>query len=72
MVQLDAYPSPRFTWYVNGVAIRPSQRHKISYENGVVTLVIFNAQPQDSGEYILKAKNDLGETTCKTVLTISR
>ena len=71
-VQLAAYPPPRFTWYVNGVAIQQSQRHKVTYDNGVVTLIIFNAQPQDSGEYVLKVTNDLGETTCKTVLTISR
>ena len=71
-MQLAAYPPPRFTWYVNGVAIQQSQRHKVTYDNGVVTLIIFNAQPQDSGEYVLKVTNDLGETTCKTVLTISR
>ena len=72
LVQLAAYPSPRFTWFVNGDVVRPDQRRKVSYDNGVVTLVIINAQQQDSGEYVLKAKNDLGETTCKTTLNIQR
>jgi hypothetical protein len=31
-----------------------------------------NAQPQDSGEYQLRATNELGEITCKTVLNIKR
>ena len=71
-VQLSAHPAPRFMWFVNGVIIEPSQRYKITYENGIVTLFIYDAKPQDSGEYVLKASNELGEITCKTVLTIAR
>ena len=72
VVQIAAYPPPRFTWLVNGKQISQSQRFKINYEEGQITLVIFNVQPQDSGDYILKAANDLGECTWKTTLKIKR
>jgi hypothetical protein len=52
--------------------IKSSQRHKVSYDNGIVTLIIFNVQVSDSGEYMLKAVNELGESTCKTTLNIMR
>jgi len=50
----------------------PSQRIKISYENGLITLVIFNVQPADSGQYELRATNDMGEVVCTTTLDIKR
>ena len=72
VVQIEAYPPPRFNWYRNGRQIMPSQRIKISYENGLITLVIFNVQPADSGQYELRATNDMGEVVCTTTLDIKR
>ncbi len=61
-----------FSRYVNGRQIQPSQRFKVNYENGLITLIIFNVQPEDSGDYVLKASNDMGECTWKTTLNIRR
>ncbi len=72
VVQIEAYPPPKFSWFVNGRPVTPSQRFKINYENNLITLVIFNAQPEDSGDYILKASNDMGEVTWKTTLNVKR
>lgn len=72
MVQLAAYPPPKFNWIHNGVEIFPSQRFKVSYDNGVVTLIILNVQATDAGDYILRATNELGEVTCRTTLNIKR
>jgi hypothetical protein len=69
-VQLGGLPVPRFVWYVNGLQMKPSPRMKTSYENGSVTLIIFNVQASDAGDYMLKATNELGEVTCKTVLNV--
>jgi titin len=70
VVQIASYPAPRFTWFMNGRQIKPSQRFKVSYEQGIITLVIFNVQPQDSGDYMLRAQNELGDCTWKTTLNI--
>lgn len=72
MVQIEAYPPPKFSWYMNGRPVLPSQRFKINYENNLITLVIFNVQPEDSGDYVLKASNDMGECTWKTTLNVRR
>lgn len=72
VVQLASFPEPQFNWYHQGQVIQETQRRKILYEQGTVTLVIFNVQPQDQGEYMLRARNDLGEVTWKTTLNIQR
>ena len=72
MVQIEAYPPPKFSWFVNGRPVLPSQRFKINYENGLITLIIFNVQPEDSGDYLLKASNEVGECTWKTTLNVKR
>ena len=71
-VHLQSYPPPRFTWFCKGQAVKPSQRFKVTYDQGIITLVIFNVQVQDSGDYVLKATNELGEVTCKTLLNVKR
>lgn len=69
---MEAYPPPRFNWYLNNQPIQPSQKHKVSYDSGVVVLLVMNAQPQDSGDYVLRASNELGEITCRTTLNVKR
>jgi len=70
--RLEANPPPRLTWTTAGRQIQPSGRHDIRYDNGIVVLLINNVQPQDAGEYQLRASNELGEVSCKTVLNIRR
>lgn len=70
---VQSTPPPRFSWYANGKPIQQSQRFKVTYdETGLITLIIFNAQPQDSGEYEFVAANEMGEISCKTILNIQR
>ena len=38
----------------------------------MITLIIFNVQPQDHGDYILKASNEMGEATWKTTINVKR
>ena len=70
-VTVEALPPPRFSWYANGKPIQQSQRFKVTYDDtGLVTLIIFNAQPSDSGEYEFVAANEVGQISCKTTLNI--
>lgn len=71
-VHVDANPAPQISWFTAGQPISPSTKHNISYDNGIVILLIANVQPQDSGDYVMRARNDLGEVTSKTILHVRR
>ena len=69
---MDANPPPQISWLAGGQPIYPSTKHNISYDDGIVILLIANVQAQDSGDYTMRARNDLGEVTCKTTLHVRR
>ena len=57
------------SWYHNEKELPSGSRFRITQEFGYVALDILYTYPEDEGEYICKAKNDLGEdiTKCKLV-----
>ena len=56
-------------FYHNDKELQFGSRFRITYEFGYVALDILYTYPEDEGEYVCKAKNDLGEdiTKCKLV-----
>ncbi|CAH1803282.1 unnamed protein product, partial [Owenia fusiformis] len=69
--QVDAYPPPRFTWMLNGMDIVPNDKFEIQVSGSQTFLIIQRVTSTDSGEYVLKAENELGETTCRTTLIVA-
>lgn len=67
---MTSVPVSRVIWYINGIEIQPSERTHVVQEGKTVVLIIINVGVQDSGEYMLRVQNELGEVTCKTTLTI--
>lgn len=60
-------PSMKVEWFrQDGKPIPQGHRFKTTYDFGYVALDILYAYPEDSGNYICKAKNNVGEavTTC--------
>ncbi|CAB4067573.1 TTN [Lepeophtheirus salmonis] len=53
-------------WFVGGKAIRTGHRFRMTHDFGYVALDILYAYPEDSGTYMCKASNKLGEAvnTC--------
>lgn len=53
-------------WYCNGKPIQHGHRFKTTYDFGFVALDILYAHAEDTGTYMCKAKNAVGEavTTC--------
>ena len=53
-------------WFVNGKAITTGHRFRTTHDFGFVALDILYAYAEDSGTYMCKAKNRLGEAvnTC--------
>lgn len=62
-------PKLNITWYHNEKEVASGHRFRITQEFGYVALDILYTYPEDEGEYVCKAKNELGEdiTRCKLV-----
>ena len=75
-VRFIGRPSPRITWYQNGVELKPNPDFEIfvDHTKGESTLIIVEVFPEDEGEYTCIALNEVGEsiTTCRlTVISKS-
>ncbi|XP_055338080.1 LOW QUALITY PROTEIN: titin-like [Paramacrobiotus metropolitanus] len=57
-------------WFRNSVEIQPSTDYQQKFKNGICTLVIPEAYPEDSGEYTCRATNSLGSRSSTGFLTV--
>jgi hypothetical protein len=62
-------PNLRIEWYRNGKLIPAGHRYRSVYDMGFVSMDILYVYPEDSGEYVCKAINDLGEDTTKAAVS---
>lgn len=64
-------PTMKVEWYCNGRPIQQGHRFKTTYDFGFVALDILYAHAEDTGTYMCKAKNAVGEavTTCAVKVT---
>jgi titin len=70
--QAAAEPPPTLKWYHNGLEVTSTKRINVTLipEKFTTCLTIQNVTLEDTGEYVCKASNDLGESTTKTFLRI--
>ncbi|XP_075253986.1 muscle M-line assembly protein unc-89-like isoform X3 [Convolutriloba macropyga] len=66
-------PLPEVKW-VNkeGEELTQNDDFKLSYKNGVATLLIKEVIPDDDGKFLCKAVNRVGETTCSFFVKVLR
>ncbi len=64
-------PNLRVEWFVNGKSIKTGHRFRTTHDFGYVSLDILYAYPEDTGTYMCKAVNKLGEAvnTCSVEVT---
>lgn len=64
-------PTMKIDWFCNGKPIPTGSRFKTTYDFGFVALDILDAHAEDSGTYMCRAKNAVGEaiTTCAVNVT---
>ena len=64
-------PTMKVEWFVNGRPIPAGSRFRTTYDFGFVALDILDAHSEDTGTYMCKAKNAVGEaiTTCAVNVT---
>ena len=64
-------PTLSIEWFWNGKALKAGSRIRTFCDFGFVILEISPVYPEDSGEYLCKAKNALGEAVTTATLTCS-
>ncbi|XP_072539916.1 striated muscle preferentially expressed protein kinase [Salminus brasiliensis] len=69
-VVVDGKPDPDILWYKDNVLLAESSHFTFVYDDQECSLVILNAQLEDSGVYTCTAKNLAGEVSCKAELTV--
>ncbi|XP_069792095.1 obscurin-like protein 1a isoform X2 [Narcine bancroftii] len=64
-------PRPAVVWERDATPILPSAHHRFLEEGVAYRLVVMKAGAEDSGQYICKAKNRVGETYAAATLTVA-
>uniref|UniRef100_A0A8D2JKP3 Ig-like domain-containing protein n=1 Tax=Varanus komodoensis TaxID=61221 RepID=A0A8D2JKP3_VARKO len=68
--KITGSPEIKVVWYKNDHEIHPSDKHHMTFSDSTVTLIIVDANPEDSGDYICEALNSAGTASCSTVVTV--
>uniref|UniRef100_A0A8C8AFL5 Obscurin like cytoskeletal adaptor 1 n=1 Tax=Otus sunia TaxID=257818 RepID=A0A8C8AFL5_9STRI len=68
--QITGDPQPSILWEKDKTPIEPSGRFHVEAKGDLYSLLVSHATPQDSGLYICKAKNSVGETYAAATLKV--
>ncbi|XP_055019198.1 myosin light chain kinase, smooth muscle-like, partial [Boleophthalmus pectinirostris] len=69
---INGYPELQVKWLQNEKEVLESSRvRKEINKNGVCSLVVSDVKPSDSGVYVCRASNKLGEAMCSAKLTVT-
>uniref|UniRef100_A0A3B3Z7Z0 Ig-like domain-containing protein n=1 Tax=Periophthalmus magnuspinnatus TaxID=409849 RepID=A0A3B3Z7Z0_9GOBI len=68
--QIGGDPRPAVIWERNNEKIDPQGRYRVFEDGNVYNLIITSVTIEDSGQYICKAKNSIGETYAAATLKV--
>ncbi|XP_059676700.1 obscurin-like protein 1 [Gavia stellata] len=68
--QIMGDPQPSILWEKDKTPIEPSGRFYMEAKGDLYSLLVSHATPQDSGLYVCKAKNSVGETYAAATLKV--
>ncbi|NWS39282.1 OBSCN protein, partial [Probosciger aterrimus] len=68
--QITGDPRPSILWEKDKIPIEPSGRFHVEAKGDLYSLLVSHATPQDSGLYVCKAKNSVGETYAAATLKV--
>ncbi|NXJ73980.1 OBSL1 protein, partial [Trogon melanurus] len=68
--QITGNPQPSILWEKDKTPIKPSGRFRVEAKGDLYSLLVSHATPQDSGIYVCKAKNSVGETYAAATLKV--
>nr|XP_020510609.1 myosin light chain kinase, smooth muscle-like [Labrus bergylta]XP_020510610.1 myosin light chain kinase, smooth muscle-like [Labrus bergylta] len=67
---LNGYPQPEVKWLQNEKPVPESSRVTMEQHEGLCSLVLADLEPSDSGVYVCRASNKLGEAMCSAKLKV--
>uniref|UniRef100_A0A8C1EX97 Obscurin-like protein 1 n=1 Tax=Cyprinus carpio carpio TaxID=630221 RepID=A0A8C1EX97_CYPCA len=68
--QIGGDPRPAVIWERNNEKIHPEGRYRVFEDGNIYNLIITSVTMEDSGQYICKAKNCIGETYAAATLKV--
>ncbi|GAA6214339.1 myosin light chain kinase, smooth muscle-like isoform X1 [Lates japonicus] len=69
---VNGYPQPKVKWLQNNKPVSESSRVTMEQqEDGLCSLVLADLKPSDSGVYVCRASNKLGEAMCSAKLKVT-
>ncbi|KAK1789084.1 hypothetical protein P4O66_015031 [Electrophorus voltai] len=68
--QIGGDPRPAVIWERNNEKIHPGGRYRVFEDGNIYNLIITVVSAEDSGQYICKAKNCIGETYAAATLKV--
>ncbi|XP_019378381.1 PREDICTED: obscurin-like protein 1 [Gavialis gangeticus] len=68
--QITGDPQPSIAWEKDKAPITPAGRFRVQAEGNMYSLLVSRVTPEDSGQYICKAKNSVGETYAAATLKV--
>ncbi|XP_009871100.1 PREDICTED: obscurin-like protein 1, partial [Apaloderma vittatum] len=68
--RITGNPQPSILWEKDKTPIKPSGRFHVEAKGDLYSLLVSHATPQDSGVYVCKAKNSVGETYAAATLKV--
>ncbi|XP_059895404.1 obscurin-like protein 1 isoform X15 [Gadus macrocephalus] len=68
--QIGGDPRPAVIWESNNIKIDTQGRYRVFEDGNVYNLIISSVTSEDSGQYICKAKNSIGETYAAATLKV--
>ncbi|NXT85944.1 OBSL1 protein, partial [Zapornia atra] len=68
--QITGNPQPSILWEKDKTPIEPLGRFRVEAKGDLYSLLVSCATPQDSGLYVCKAKNSVGETYAAATLKV--
>lgn len=64
-------PTMTVDWLVNGMPLKTGHRFKLTNDFGYIALDILYAYPEDTGTYMVRASNHLGEAITTCVISVA-
>uniref|UniRef100_UPI00358FAC3B striated muscle preferentially expressed protein kinase-like n=1 Tax=Myxine glutinosa TaxID=7769 RepID=UPI00358FAC3B len=68
--KISGNPAPTVNWYHFGRTVQDSERMRVLQDRGLHSLIIGRVCSEDEGEYLVVARNDLGEVRCSAELYV--